>query len=368
MSSMNELQTQECEFPPLLLSGLDSLYVGYGFDLSTGGIDFEELEFRKLQTKVEHGEKFAEIVLGSERFALMPFGRYPYRYILRNDLFEISLAEQMYPSCRVQFYSKGLWHFGLEGMTNRIDVWRRSLDLVESRPDAVSRVDWSFDFHLTSVDMSIDHFVTRAAKDATYRQHGMAQTFTFGRGDVVIRIYDKTAEIEQQSGKSWFFELWNRKDQVWRIEFQVRRDRLKSAGIETIENLKDLQNDLLRELASSHTTLRCPNEDSNRSRWPLHPLWQSLLKAIGELPQTGLVRSMNPKQDIRWRIEKQVEALYGSLKGYAAAEQLYAGDVAVMELPDLMGKLERRLRRRHQPDIWREDVMKRVTAHGLGQW
>jgi hypothetical protein len=146
--------------------GLDSLYVGCGFDLMTGGIDFEDLEFRKEQTKVEHGDKFAEITLGTERFALMPYGRYPYRYILNNNLFELSLAEHMYPGCRVQFYSKGLWHLGLEGLTNRIDVWRRSLDLVESRADAVSRVDWAFDFHLPVADFTADHFVTRASKDA----------------------------------------------------------------------------------------------------------------------------------------------------------------------------------------------------------
>ena len=77
---------------------------------------------------------------------------------------------------------------------------------------------------------------------------------------------------------------------------------------------------------------------------------------------------MNPKQDILWRIEKQIEALYGSLKGYAAAEQIFSGADDVTGLPDLMRKLERRLKRRHQPDIWRADVMKRVTAHGLGQW
>ena len=102
----------EKDTPRLLLRGLDSLYVGYGLDLTIGGIDFEDLEFRKERTKVEHGENFAEIELGSERFALMPFGRFPYRFLLRNDLFEIGLAERMYPSCNVKFSSKGLWQLG----------------------------------------------------------------------------------------------------------------------------------------------------------------------------------------------------------------------------------------------------------------
>jgi hypothetical protein len=57
-----------------------------------------------------------------------------------------------------------------------------------------------------------------------------------------------------------------------------------------------------------------------------------------------------------------------SLKGYAAAEQIYAGTDVVMVLPDLMNKLGGSLEQRHQPEIWRDDVMKRVTAHELGQW
>jgi hypothetical protein len=37
--------------PPLLLSGLDSLYVSYYLDLAKGGIDFEELSYSKERLK-----------------------------------------------------------------------------------------------------------------------------------------------------------------------------------------------------------------------------------------------------------------------------------------------------------------------------
>ena len=37
-------------------------------------------------------------------------------------------------------------------------------------------------------------------------------------------------------------------------------------GIHTIGELKELQNDLLRELATDHTTLRRPGNDTNRAR------------------------------------------------------------------------------------------------------
>ena len=44
-----------------------------------------------------------------------------------------------------------------------------------------------------------------ASKDSKHREGGRIQTLTFGRDDVVLRVYDKVAEIEQQSHKTWLF-------------------------------------------------------------------------------------------------------------------------------------------------------------------
>lgn len=111
------------------------------------------------------------------------------------------------------------------------------------------------------------------------------RTVALGTGHTVIRVYDKVAEIGQNSGKAFFFELWGQTDGVWRIEFRLRRERLKRAGIGTLGDIKERQNDVLRELAIHHTTLRAPLPDSNRSRWPLHPLWRRLGRDIAALPQ-----------------------------------------------------------------------------------
>ncbi len=46
--------------------------------------------------------------------------------------------------------------------------------------------------------------------------------FTFGKGDLVARIYDKTVEI-QRRGVSWLPDLWGKDGDdrsVWRLEFQ----------------------------------------------------------------------------------------------------------------------------------------------------
>lgn len=353
---------------PCLLRGFDSLYISYYLDLASCDIDFDDLEFRKQEAKADRGRDFAEVELGSERFALLLGGRGKYRFVLANDFFEVRLSEGMQPSCYVQFFSKALWQLGLDALCRRLDRWFASLAIVKQRPEVIGRSDWAFDFHVDAPDFTIDHFVSRAAKDAMYREHGKEQTFNFGRGHVVVRVYDKCAEIEQESGKSWFYELWGQRESVWRIEFQVRGERLKTAGIRSIDELRDLQNDLLRELASRHTTLRKPNGDGNRSRWPLHPLWRQLQAEIASLPQTGLVQAIDPKGTLRWRQEQQLRAIYGSLKGFGAVVQLLSGREDTIPLPELLKRLQKLLERDHCPQLWREDIQRRVTAHGLGRW
>lgn len=240
--------------------------------------------------------------------------------------------------------------------------------LTELRPEVVSRCDWAFDYHMPIIDFDADCFVSRATKDAIHREHTIAQTFTLGRGNIVVRVYDKVAEIAQQSGKSWFHELWGRDSEIWRIEFQVRGERLKEAGIRTVADLNGLSGDLLRELAQSHTSLRQPNGDTNRSRWPLHPLWQSLLNDISPMPQTGLVREIDPQAELGWRRENQLTSVYGDLKGLGAVLSLLRRSNEPISLEDLLGRLLKLLQHHHTPSLWNADVLKRMTAYRYGKW
>jgi hypothetical protein len=356
------------ELPRLLIHGLDSLYVAFWLDVACGGIDFDDLAFRKERLRQSRTDDFAEIQLGRERFALKPFGRHPYPFVLANDAFEMRLGEHLRPACYVQFASKGLWLSSLEGTISRFREWAASCHLLETRPEQVSRADWAFDYHLPIADFAADHFVTRAAKCAAWTEHGMAQSFQIGKGETVIRVYDKVTEIEQQSSKAWLFELWERKTEVWRVEFQVRRERLAIGGIGTLASLHDQGGDLLRELATKHTSLRRPSTDANRSRWPLHPLWLAVLRDIDQLPQNGLIRVIDPAGSIEWRLFQQTKALYGSLKGLGAILSLRTGKPVPKSLPVVLSDLRGILARHHSEHEWNADLERRMTAYRLGQW
>lgn len=353
--------------PRLLLLGTDSLYVSYYLDLASSALDFVELDFQKRRAG-EAEERFVELALGSETFALKPYGAFPYRLILSNDAFNIQLGERIQPSCYVQCLSERLWLDGRQAVIERFERWRQSIGATVLRPEVVSRADFAFDFALAAADFAIEDFVSRARKDAAYRDNGALQTVAFGRGDVMVRVYDKPAEIEQQSGKAFFYDLWGQREGVWRVEFQVRRERLHAGGIDDVATLSDCEGDLLRELASSHTSLRRPNGDTNRSRWPCHPLWRALGTAIEAMPQTGLVRAMDPAAMLIYRRERQLRSLHGSFKGLAAVLQLLAGQSVALPLPELLERLPGLLAAHHNAAVWTEDVERRMRGHALGQW
>jgi hypothetical protein len=184
----------------------------------------------------------------------------------------------------------------------------------------------------------------------------------------VVRVYDKIAEINEHSEKFWFFDLWRQKENVWRIEFQVRGERLRSAGIRSLDDLRSLQNDLLRELATNHTTLTVPTADGNRARWPLHPLWRALLADIDTLPQTGLIREIDPAACLAYRVDCQLRSFYGSCKGLAALLSELKRVDAPLTLAGLLAMVPLALARHHNAVAWRADVTRRIEALRLGQW
>ena len=145
-------------------------------------------------------------------------------------------------------------------------------------------------------------------------------TLDFGKHTSPISccIYHKTAEIRQKSPtKAWFHDLWKRngwdsESEVWRVEFRLTREFLHSVHIEDVHDLPD-RLPSLREYCAGRPGggpdgwpdgwLRyvTPTEDTNRSRWPVHPAWEIIQRAfITEDEGLGpLVRERIREKNIR---------------------------------------------------------------------
>ncbi|HEY5237418.1 MAG TPA: hypothetical protein VIJ62_03475 [Rhizomicrobium sp.] len=343
--------------------GIDSLYLSSFYDGL--GIDWEALRFEKEKLRATPGALHTELELGGERFALHRAGAKPYSFILSNRAFSLQLGQNIRPLCHAQFKSHLLWTSGLDAALTRYNRLWVHAGSKATRPDVVSRVDTAFDFRIGKPDFRTEHFVSQAKKDATWREDGAFQSVRFGNSAVVCRVYDKIAEIEQQSAKDWLFDLWGARDGVWRCEFQMRGERLKQAGIATVEHMHAHLPSLVRHLAKRHTSLRIAKTDTNRSRWSVHPMWKGLIASTNRLT-TPPERTPPPLlMGSDYQLQRQVQSLLGDLKGIAATLSVNRKTNPVT-LDELLERLPGLARPYHSPNLWNADVLEKLRKRELG--
>lgn len=354
----------------LLLAGIDTVDCAYYLQPSNDcQFDFGALaKVREEQQAAKRPERVT-LSLGGMDFLLAPHGTASgYSYLMENADTRVQFGEFNNPSFFVNYRSHALWHKGAEALHRDFLSWADAIGLAPGRPEGLSRVDFAFDFHLPVIDFDEDCFLTQASKDAQHRKDRKVQTFRFGEGDTVLRIYDKSAEIREASAKTWFHALWGGAvDNVWRIEFQVRKEVLKRFGVRTFQDLFDGSGDVLRFLVHTHTTLRVPQVDTNRSRWPIHPLWAMLQEHVSTLQAQGVVREVDPDERLRQQLLRLAIAVEGYVKRSAAIECVRRdGDLLSHE--QALEVFSSFLRQVHNPLTWNRDVLKRADEVRLGQW
>ena len=228
-------------------------------------------------------------------------------------------------------------------------------------------MDFTFDYHLPLIDFDEDNFVSSFSKDNQHRKHGKVQTFTLGEGDLGLNVYNKTDEIQEKSAKTWFYDLWGMEQEVWRIEWRGRKGGVRLGGIRTFEGLGGRQGDLLRLLVNDHTTLRIKTDDSNRSRWPPHPLWLDLQGRVAQMDGLGVVRELDREKLLDERMMRITISLYGYMKRIAAIYSMQ-GSTPAASLNQARAHLAVELNRIHDPLTWDTDVERRINEMRLGEW
>ena len=354
----------------LLTSGLDTIECAYYLRECLGcGFDFADLAAKREAMRVAKKREPMVVNIGGKEFLLGRGGTQSgYPLVLNNQEQTIQCGEFNSPSFFVTYRSDALWHKGAKQLHGEFVTWANDLRFKEARPEGVSRVDFAFDFELPTIDFDEDCFVTLASKDSQHRKDRKVQTFRFGEGDIVLRVYDKSAEIREASAKTWFYELWGGvTENVWRIEFQVRKEVLKRFSVRTFEDLFTGYGDVLRFLVQEHTTLRVRQDDSNRSRWPLHPLWALLQEHVATLPAQGVVREVLADERLLEQMMRLAVSVEGYLKRSAAIECVRRGG-ELLAHEQALREFSAFLRRVHDPLTWRNDVLKRADEIRLGQW
>jgi hypothetical protein len=188
----------------------------------------------------------------------------------------------------------------------------------------LSRSDIHIDYQggyapsLSNVSEELRCFVRPGkTKGALYFQGSHPTGYAFGKGHVQARLYNKTLETKEKANDSYSAlllarngEVFDPEQDVWRLEFQLRREGAKGfklyappeesddeAEIEAELAAEELQHlgtlprffsrmhELVLYLTQHWLRLVEVNGSANRSRWPTHPTWTALREHFGAVAQ-----------------------------------------------------------------------------------
>ncbi|MGV8081757.1 MAG: hypothetical protein AB2L22_17045 [Syntrophales bacterium] len=365
------MKSQDSQKIKLLLHGIDTVQCAYYLEIRKNGgpyIDYDLLARQKESIRQSKKKDPMPIALGNSEFLLHPYGSSSgYPIVISNNDFKIETGEFNRPNFFVTFTSEALWRESAYILHEKFLSWADSVGYEPPISESLTRVDFSFDYKLPEIDFDEDYFVSYSKKDSKHRECGTVQTFTLGKDDIILRVYNKIAEIQQQSDKVWFFALWGEDSNVWRIEWQIRKPILKIFGIGSFEELFQKQGTLLHYLAYEHDTLRKPNDDSNRSRWPLHSLWKDLQEKIENIYNLPVHVGIGREAVLNERMMQIAISVYGYLKRVAAISCIQKNKES-MSLDDSIIHIVEIINKIYEPLAWRMDVEKRRKEMLLGKW
>jgi hypothetical protein len=259
---------------------------------------------------------------------------------------------------QVRFSSEFLWREQWTGnaLTKMHDflmlIFGEHIHLQVSSVDLCADII-GYDFSLANYQQD---FITKARKQSVVYGPDVVNLesrtpsylrFSSSSSPISCRIYDKTQEIEQKSHKTWFYDLWEKGTsgpyggcydrssdaKVWRVEYHFAREFFRN-----LEHPIESAYDLLDQFRSLWTYaagqiegdadglpdgwLRyvMPTDDSNRSRWPVHPAWVVVQSAFAEPVEPGLGPVI--RQRVR---QKNLERGLAAIIGYSSTLAAWLG-------------------------------------------
>jgi hypothetical protein len=265
---------------------VDSLELSYRGSLKTSvARQLDGLKSIAQSTDLDEQSK-AQLVSGDETFAVHERGARYFPYVVENGAFRLKLAARTkaspMPCAYCQVRSEYLVQVG--PVQTELELGRILSGLVDlSAPGTVSRIDLALDL-CTDFDMegwSRKAWVTRLRAKTSYSDGERFTGWKLGthRNPVSMRVYDKSLEIRNVSGKVFLYDLWERNghipwDAVWRVEGEFRREALRVSGFNTLSQTVAALGGLWRHLTEDVVRLCVPNaDDETRGRWALHPFW-----------------------------------------------------------------------------------------------
>lgn len=294
----------------------------------TFDIVFKPWEWDRLERLKEQAQKIdprggglVPFELAGWTFQMQSHGRRGGSFCFFNDDVEFQLrSRDINWPVTVEYRSAGLWEHTPEVLRERVMEVVRTLGGPRNEDwIRLSEIHWAFDFYspefTTEISAALREqfvcisrvkdgekgkvpvFPAHLMTDEYWSAHGAGgrtETVQVGsKSSLQVQIYDKGREIRESSGKYWMKELYQHNQlqpggvglviddlkDIWRVELRFKgKGYLKKRMVQTYERFMELKDALLREALETRR-LAEPTNDTNRSRWPNHHLWDACFMA-----------------------------------------------------------------------------------------
>lgn len=184
-------------------------------------------------------------------------------------------------------------------------------------------------------------------------------------------LYDKRADslVKRKLywAAVWDLDLAEHRDPVWRVEMRAARDELK--GRWRVRSLADLEGRLPEIVQSALARVRyaVPSyHDSNRSRWPIHPLWRAAEEIMVDAIEAHAFAPAPPRHSLQTPRLIKLDELRRQLVGLAVSCAALEGlpDERAGDLPGLIAAVIRDAERA-RPGLLKETLARARARYGV---
>lgn len=226
------------------------------------------------------------------------------------------ISKDKIPNASLEIGSESCWIPGFKEIVERAIRWMEILGgkFVKNQ---ISEVHLATDFggtHITDLQIAHrDFWITRSQLFITYLTNHRLSSISIGKGDLMLRIYDKVLELKRNAQKqALFYEVWNLPvsgtTPITRVEFQLRRPILKtikespksSSGIDTFEDLCNSFQSIWEYCTRSwakHCSQKIDHHQNHQSRASNSDFWNSVSQVIWEGNDIRYREKPLPKKD-----------------------------------------------------------------------
>ncbi len=227
-------------------------------------LDKLEVLKKEAQRKEDFGTKFVrdnlDLCLGE--FLISSKGNHRYRFYIENQDFLAFLSTapvgSNLPQIQVHFRAKFLFKEGLKKAIDLVEVFIQKAFGSTQYTREIARIDLTtdvmgirydgLDMYRFQTIMGQKNFV-EVADIKTFGRFYKVQGFTFGSGDKLFRIYDKSEKIKRSPEEAYIEDKWryngfDGSSPVFRHEVQLRREVLKRFIPNSYDEVKWLFNNV----------------------------------------------------------------------------------------------------------------------------